>query len=53
METSKGKARVGGCVDVCMSDEWALMLNALYVIPTGSLTDLDFVQMTWGFNHRF
>ena len=46
-------ARLGGGVDYWVNPEWALMLSALYVIPTGALSDLQYLQLTWGFVHPF
>ena len=45
--------RFGGGVDYWVSQEWALTLSALYILPTGSLSDLQYLQLNWGFEHRF
>jgi hypothetical protein len=29
------------------------MVSALYILPTGSLNDLQYLQFNWGFEHRF
>lgn len=45
--------RYGIGVDLYGDETWALFTEAAYVLPFGSLRDLDYVSIEWGFLWRF
>lgn len=46
-------ARLGAGVDFWITENWALNLESSYVLPTGDLADLRFVNLSWGVSYRF
>ena len=53
-ETGTGfAARVGGGVDVGITDQIALVLEGTYVGATGPLSDLGYGSIVWGLQYRF
>lgn len=45
--------RFGGGVDVTLGDNWALIIEATYVKPFGSIDELTYVNMNWGLRFDF
>lgn len=46
-------SRYGIGVDLYGDESWAMFTEAAYVLPFGSLRDLDYVSIEWGFLWRF
>jgi len=45
--------RLGGGVDVYVTENFALTVDASYVMPTAGLSDLAFTALSWGGMYRF
>ncbi len=45
--------RMGGGIDVYLTDHIAVVVDASYVLPTGDLKDLDYISIGWGVQYRF
>jgi len=45
--------KFGGGLDVFVTEDWAINIEATYVLPTGELTDLQYVNLNWGFKFVF
>ncbi|NIO11468.1 MAG: outer membrane beta-barrel protein [Deltaproteobacteria bacterium] len=45
--------RFGGGLDVYLAEEFAITLDANYVIPTGGLEDLTYISFGWGFLFKY
>jgi opacity protein-like surface antigen len=45
--------KLGGGTDVYITDDWAITLDASYVMPFGNLEDLRYVNFAWGARFRF
>jgi hypothetical protein len=45
--------RFGGGVDVQMGEQWALVVDATYVMPFGSIEELSYVNLNWGVRFDF
>ena len=43
----------GGGTDFWISEDFALTLDAVYVLPTGELKDLAFVKLGWGVKFKY
>ena len=46
-------ARFGGGIDIYATKSIVVSVDASYVLPTGSLEDLDYVSIGWGLQYRF
>ena len=46
-------ARLGGGVDIGVTDRIAVVLEGTYVAATGSVGDLDYGSVVWGLQYRF
>jgi len=45
--------RFGGGVDLQVTDDWALVVEAAYVRPFGEIEDLSYVNLNWGVRFDF
>jgi len=45
--------KLGGGADVWITEDWALTMDATYVLPTGDLSDLKYVNLGWGAKFKF
>ncbi len=45
--------KYGGGVDFHLTDQWALSLDATYVMPIGGLEDLRYISFNWGALFKF
>ena len=45
--------RFGGGIDLYATKNVVVSLEADYVLPVSSLSDLDYVSIGWGFQYRF
>ena len=46
-------ARVGGGVDIHLTESFFLTTQATYVVPVDDVEDFDYVSVAWGFGYRF
>ena len=45
--------KFGGGLDYYVTRDWALVLDAAYVLPFGNLDDLRYTSFNWGFRFNF
>ena len=45
--------KFGGGLDYYVTRDWALVLDAAYVLPFGDLEDLRYISFNWGFRFNF
>ena len=45
--------KFGGGLDYYVTRDWALVLDAAYVLPFGNLEDLRYTSFNWGFRFNF
>ena len=45
--------RLGGGLDVYLTENWVLTADAIYTIGTGDVSDFPYLSIGWGFAYRF